>query len=130
MLPVFIGHNPAGAALRQIIHYSQVQRFKRFARYNHGSPLANIAAYGSITPPEYDLSKVTVPSYIHYGVNDAQADYRDVLFLAQRLGNTAGVYPIPRQSFNHFDFIWGGDVKTQLYDNLINLLKEAERAQP
>ncbi|XP_050361921.1 lipase 1-like [Nymphalis io] len=128
MLPVIVGHNPAGAAIRQIIHYGQVLRFNRFARYNHANPLTNLAEYGSLTPPEYDLSRVTVPAYLHYGKNDAQSDYRDVLLLGERLGNTIGVYPIERETFNHFDFIWGGDVRTQLYDKLVDIMRSAERA--
>ncbi|XP_046961504.1 lipase 1-like [Vanessa cardui] len=128
MLPVFVGHNPAGAAFRQIIHYSQVLRFQRFARYNHGNPLTNLALYGSMTPPEYDLSKITTPAYLHYGKNDVQSDFRDVLLLGERLGNTIGVYPVERETFNHFDFIWGGDARTQLYDKLIDMMRSAERA--
>ncbi|XP_064076668.1 lipase 1-like [Vanessa tameamea] len=128
MLPVFVGHNPAGAALRQIVHYSQVLRFNRFARYNNANPLTNLAQYGSLTPPEYDLSKISVPAYLHYGKNDAQSDFRDVLLLGERLGNTVGVYPVERETFNHFDFIWGGDVRTQLYDKLVDLMRSAERA--
>ncbi|XP_047544815.1 lipase 1-like [Vanessa atalanta] len=128
MLPVFVGHNPAGAALRQIVHYSQVLRFGRFARYNNANPVTNLAQYGSLTPPEYDLSKISAPAYLHFGKNDVQSDYRDVLLLGERLGNTIGVYPIERETFNHFDFIWGGDVRTQLYDKLVDLMRSAERS--
>lgn len=129
MLPVFIGHNPAGAALRQIIHYSQVQRFKRFARYNHGNLLENLAAYGSFSPPDYDVSRVTVPTHLHYALNDAQADPRDVLLLTERLGGAVSAHVVSRASFNHFDFIWGGDVKAQVYDKVIALMRAEEQAQ-
>ena len=129
MLPVFIGHNPAGAALRQVIHYSQVQRFKRFARYNHGNLVANLAAYGSPSPPNYEVSRVRVPTHLHYGLNDAQADPRDVLLLAERLGGPVTAHVVPRATFNHFDFIWGGDVRVQLYDRIIGLMRAEEQAQ-
>lgn len=129
MLPVFLGHNPAGASIRQIIHYSQVQRFKRFARYNHLNPVDNLLSYGSLTPPEYDVSKITVPSYLHYGKNDAQSNYNDVLLLGERLGNTAGIHPIERESFNHFDFIWASDARVQLYDKLVEIMKAVESSQ-
>lgn len=129
MLPVFLGHNPAGASIRQIIHYSQVQRFRRFARYNHLNPANNLLSYGSFTPPEYDVSKITVPSYLYYGKNDAQSNYNNVLLLGERLGNTAGIYQIERESFNHFDFIWAADARVQLYDKLVEIMKAVESSQ-
>jgi len=38
--------------------------------YDHGSPEANLNAYGKSTPPKYDLAKVTAPVAIFWGAND------------------------------------------------------------
>ena len=40
-----------------------------FQPYSYGW-LENLRKYGRITPPPYDLSKVTAPVYIYYGPND------------------------------------------------------------
>ncbi|XP_013200008.1 lipase 3 [Amyelois transitella] len=121
LTPLFFGHTPAGCSLRQMSHYGQSINTKKFRRYND-IPIRNIEAYGRPTPPEYDLNKVTVPTYFHYSYGDVQADYRDVEYLADRLPNVVGRLLVERDSFNHFDFIWGVDAKDQLYDRLAELM--------
>ncbi|CAH0701444.1 unnamed protein product [Spodoptera exigua] len=127
MIPLFLSHAPAGASVRQVAHYGQTIRFKAFRRYNHNS-ITNLGVYGSFNPPAYDLSKVTVPSYLHYGQNDKEVHFKDLLTLAATLPNVVGTYKVERDTFNHFDFIWGRDVREQLYERtLIPLMKQAER---
>lgn len=123
LLPVFLGHNPAGAAVRQILHYAQVQRFGRFARYDHGV-LENLARYGSARPPEYDVARVRVPTTLHYGMSDTNALVQNVELLARRLRGTRAVLRrVPRPSFNHYDFIWGSDARVQLYDAVLDAMR-------
>ncbi|PZC86161.1 hypothetical protein B5X24_HaOG200589 [Helicoverpa armigera] len=125
MIPLFLAHAPAGASVRQVSHYGQVIRFNAFRRFNHNA-LTNLAIYGRLNPPEYDLSKVTAPSYLHYGLSDKEVNYKDLLLLSNALPNVVGTYKIDRDSFNHYDFIWGIDAKEQLYEKLIALLKEID----
>ncbi|XP_039764434.1 lipase 1-like [Pararge aegeria] len=122
LLPVFLGHTPAGAGVRQILHYAQVQRFGRFARYNHDA-LGNLARYGSLRPPEYDVTRVAVPTYLHYGLSDKNSLAENVRLLARRMGPRAALLRVPRASFNHFDFIWAGDARAQLYEPLVATLR-------
>nr|UXP71923.1 esterase [Manduca sexta] len=126
MLPLFLGHAPAGASIRQVAHYGQCIRFNAFRRYNFNL-LTNLAVYGRRTPPEYDLSKITVPAYIHYGLRDREVNYKDLHILAKKLGNTVGIFRIPRETFNHYDFIWSSKAKTEFYDFLIRKIREADR---
>lgn len=123
--PIILGHTPAGASVRQVAHFAQTIRYDRFRRYNFNI-LTNLATYGSRNPPEYNLSRVTVPSYLHYGLADAQVDYRDILLLAGRLSNTVAAIQVEREEFNHFDFIWGVGVRSLFYDKLLSYLKDAE----
>ncbi|XP_073944617.1 lipase 1-like [Choristoneura fumiferana] len=125
MLPVFLGHAPAGAAFRQVLHYAQSIKFGTFSRYNFGS-LQNLYIYGRVTPPPYDMSKVTVRTYLHYGLNDAETNYKDILFLSEVLPNAIAIQA-PRSSFTHFDFVWGVDVKEQVFDTMLEMMREAER---
>lgn len=41
----------------------------KFQKYDHGSS-ENVHIYGSETPPEYDLSKITTKIHLIYGGND------------------------------------------------------------
>ncbi|XP_031766858.2 lipase 3-like [Galleria mellonella] len=123
MIPVKLGHTPAGAAVRQFVHYAQGIASKRFRRYDQGSMKANRRAYGTRRPPEYDLSKITTPVFLHYADRDPMAHVNDVDRLFRELGRPAGKFRISLQSFGHLDFIWGVDAKELLFDRVINLLK-------
>ena len=41
----------------------------KFRQYDHGRTLNN-RIYGTPEPPEYDLSKVSVPVSVHFSEND------------------------------------------------------------
>ena len=51
----YVGHFPAGASLQDLDHYGQVLKAGRFQKYDYGEQ-ANKIIYGSLTPPEYNLS--------------------------------------------------------------------------
>ncbi|XP_047995332.1 lipase 1-like [Leguminivora glycinivorella] len=50
MFPVFLGHAPSGASIRQITHYGQGIKFGTFSRYHHGHR-KNLVTYGRVDPP-------------------------------------------------------------------------------
>lgn len=122
MFPVKLGHTPAGASLRQFVHYGQSLSGKVFRRYNHGW-LRNRALYGSRNPPNYDLSKITTPVFLHYSLNDPLAEVPDVDRLFSELGRPVGKFLVSDREFTHMDFIWGIDAKTLIYQRVINLIK-------
>lgn len=80
LVPLFLAHVPAGASIRQVAHFGQVIRFNAFRRYNFNS-LRNLAVYGSLNPPKYNLANVNVPSYIHYGLSDNEVNHKDTHIL-------------------------------------------------
>lgn len=122
MLPLKLGHTPAGASVRQLAHYGQGISSKRFRRYDHGW-WSNRRKYGSITPPNYDLSKITTPVFLHYSDSDPLAHVNDVDRLFAELGRPIGKFRVQMQTFSHLDFIWGIDAKTLIYDRVISLIK-------
>ncbi|XP_053607252.1 lipase 1-like [Plodia interpunctella] len=121
MTPLFFGHAPAGSSVRQVMHYAQGLNTHKFRRYND-IPIRNIERYGRPTPPEYDLNRVTVPTHLYYSYSDDIAHYLDVEHLADNLPNVIDRIIMERFSFTHFDFIWGIDVKEQLYDKLLEIM--------
>lgn len=126
MMPVIFGHAPAGAAVRQFVHYGQGIADKEFRRYDQGGWLSNRRAYGSIRPPRYDLSKITTPVFLHYSDRDPLAHVNDVDRLWRELGRPVGKFRIPDDRFSHLDFLWGIDAKELLYDRVINLIKSMD----
>ncbi|KAL0892713.1 hypothetical protein ABMA27_014430 [Loxostege sticticalis] len=127
MIPVFLGHAPAGASIRQYAHFAQCINTDSFRRYDHGT-LTNLRVYGRRTPPEYDLNKVTAPTYIYYATNDKTVHYQDVRLLASKLPNVKGAFQINSPTFDHLDFLWGSGAKDLFYTKMIRLMREAENA--
>ncbi|CAG4936635.1 unnamed protein product [Colias eurytheme] len=122
MLPAKIGHVPAGASLRQLVHYGQGITDKDFRRYDHGA-LRNLLEYGTLAPPKYRLSQVTAPVYLHYSVNDPLAEIEDVQRLHRELGGPAKMLQVPDPTFTHLDFMWGIDAKTLVFDRVIEIMR-------
>ncbi|XP_047993675.1 lipase 3-like [Leguminivora glycinivorella] len=122
MLPVKLGHTPAGASVRQFVHYGQSIADKTFKRFDHGR-LKNRRVYGSYRAPAYDLSKITVPVFLHYSASDPLAHVNDVDRLFRELGRPVGKFRISDRSFSHLDFLWGVDAKPLLFDRIINLVQ-------
>nr|CAD7434529.1 unnamed protein product [Timema monikensis] len=123
MLPVILGHTPAGASTRQIIHYGQEVKSGYFRQYDHGS-VENLLKYGSLNPPDYDLSKVTAPVSLHYSNNDWLASLTDVDELYSELPNVIGKFLVPLDQFNHIDYMWAIDAKTLVYDTVISIMSQ------
>ncbi|XP_069688306.1 lipase 1-like [Periplaneta americana] len=120
-LPVILSHFPAGASLKCWVHYGQQLRSGKFRQYDHGRQL-NLKLYGTAEPPEYNTTVITAPvaSYVSDGDDIIKA--KDVDKLHRTLGNSVGVFRVPLPTFNHLDFLWGVDVKSLVYDSVIDLM--------
>ncbi|GBP41027.1 Lipase 3 [Eumeta japonica] len=125
MLPVKLGHTPAGASVRQFAHYGQGIDGGEFRRFDHGW-LRNRRIYGSYTPPRYDLGRITTPVFLHYSDSDPLAEVPDVQRLFRELGRPVGLFRVPQATFSHLDFIWGIDAKELLFNRAVNLIKSME----
>ena len=78
--------------------------------------------YQQDTPPLYDLSKFSVPTYLFTGGQDWLADPTDVAKLIPQIQHVLRNHTaIP--SYDHFDFIWGIDANKRIYNVIINNIK-------
>lgn len=118
-------YTPAGASVGQIIHYAQLMKNDCFRKFDYGL-LKNLQIYRSTEPPEYRLDRVSAPVALHYGANDLLAAVVDVERLPSLLPNVVKFNQVPFPKFNHLDFVWGINVSTILYDDVIDLMKNAE----
>lgn len=91
-----------------------------FRQYDHGF-LGNIKLYRQITPPDYDLTKVTAPGYLFHAYNDWVCAITDVERLYKKLKNVRGKFLIPEKTFNHLDFIFGTGAPELVYRDVLRM---------
>lgn len=111
----------------------------------------NFKLYQSLTPPEYQLERITTPIALFSSDNDWLAtteviahkfiivfvyiitilfifiyflSFQDVSMLKSRLNNIIVDYKAPFNSFNHYDFLWGNSAVRVLYPVLLDLLSK------
>lgn len=126
MIPVIVGHTPAGASTDQLIHYGQLIRSGRFRQYDHGM-VSNLLQYGKTRPPKYDLKNVRAPVALHYSSNDWLAEPVDVAELERGLGNLIGKFLVADPRFNHLDFVWAIDARPLLYNRVVEIMRIYEQ---
>ncbi|XP_022912360.1 lipase 3-like [Onthophagus taurus] len=119
-LPVFATTYPGGCSANQIIHYGQLIASAKFRRFDYGL-VGNLGEYGSTTPPEYDVSKITAPIAIFYGAKDEIAT-ADVEQFAADLPNLALLNRI--ETYNHFDFVLSKNVVSDVYNDVIDIMSQ------
>lgn len=62
-------HTPAGASIKQLLHYTQEVLSGHFRKYDYGL-IGNFVKYGKAVPPDYELEKITTPVTLIYSKND------------------------------------------------------------
>ncbi|XP_026763237.2 lipase 3-like [Galleria mellonella] len=121
-LPVIYGHVPSGASVKQLAHFGQEILSGEFRQYDYG-PKENKRKYGSVTPPNYPVEKISAPVSLFYSNDDWMSHPEDVDKLYKRLVNCIDIYKIPHEQFNHLDFIWAKNFKSIIFKRVKKLLK-------
>ncbi|XP_028156314.1 lipase 3-like [Ostrinia furnacalis] len=114
----------AGAALKQVAHFGQNIRDKSFWRWNYG-PVKNLAVYGNMLPPKYDLGLISTSVTMHYTIADTLLDERDVLAMVADIPN-AIARKVARDTFSHGDFTQADDCKELVTDYIIEAMLKLE----
>ncbi|CAG4979224.1 unnamed protein product [Colias eurytheme] len=123
LLPVFMRNLGTGTSWKTAVHFAQeVKSGGNFQQFDYESN--NPRVYGSPTPPEYDLSKVTVPITLFWSENDLLSSEKDVQMLYDRLPATTRMYKIADPEFNHLDYLWAKDAPTLLNKKLLEYLDD------
>ncbi|ODM88426.1 Lipase 3 [Orchesella cincta] len=126
-LPNIIRKLQDNLAIKVLIHEIQNIEVCKFQRYDYGSK-RNLVEYGSAAVPEYDLSKMTVPTYIFYGESDNLVTPAD----AERLRNAIppeyvrGFYQVDWPLFNHIDFLMANDADILVYNRILQHIDDME----
>merc|ERR1719192_598534 len=115
LLPVILGHTPAGTSAKTVLHFAQGVQSGRFREFDFGNEEENMDEYGTPEPPEYSLSHVTCPVVLYWGANDWLTQPQDVDAIASQLPGLVASRRVPYESFNHLDFLWAKDADSLLY---------------
>ncbi|KAG7311752.1 hypothetical protein JYU34_002811 [Plutella xylostella] len=121
MLPIVLGHTPAGASSRQFVHFGQLYNSGQFRQFDHGW-FKNKRVYGTRKPPAYNLSAIEAPIFLHYAENDWLSTPSDVDKLWKGVKSVVGKFKVPLKGFNHLDFVFANDAKELIYDRVINIM--------
>ncbi|VDP15604.1 unnamed protein product [Soboliphyme baturini] len=114
-LPVYLSHTPSGTSTRNMVHFGQMINSDKFQKYDFGSAFLNLYHYGRLTPPLYDVGKITVPVSLFWSAEDWLADPQDVAEgLVSKLKTLFSSHFL--QGFNHLDYMWGINATEAIYN--------------
>lgn len=117
-------NTPSGASLQQGVHYVQLIRSGGFHQYDYENKKDNQRAYGSDTPPAYDLTKITAPVNLYHSKDDGTATFENVLRLQSQLKSHKSTYLVAIADFSHIDFTYSRYLRNALNDRLISTINK------
>ncbi|EDW76556.2 uncharacterized protein Dwil_GK14602 [Drosophila willistoni] len=132
LAPLLAGHWPSGSSVKALMHYGQLVHSGGFYKYDYYNPDENRRRYGdsgAIQPPQYKLKNVDCKVALFYSRNDLLTAVKDVDRLSRILPNVVHKQLMAYEKFNHIDFVWGKDVKTMLYEDMIKLMQKVDRGE-
>ncbi|XP_073773636.1 gastric triacylglycerol lipase isoform X1 [Danio rerio] len=119
--PVYTTHCPAGTSVQNMIHWAQAVKSSKLMAYDYGRA-GNMAHYNQSTPPLYNIQDMTVPTAVWSGGQDTLADPKDVALLLTQIPKL--VYKRDIKHWEHLDFIWGMDAPQEMYEKMIEIMRE------
>ncbi|XP_012941443.1 gastric triacylglycerol lipase [Aplysia californica] len=119
-LEVYMNHSPAGASVKDIVHFAQIYREKKFLMYDFGSPSENMKHYNQTSPPEYVVTNITVPVLAFTGTDDWLSDPEDASALLNSLPDV--ISWVVLDGWNHLDFVWGENAAQLCYHPIVQWL--------
>ncbi|EDS40259.1 lipase 1 [Culex quinquefasciatus] len=116
------GVQAIGSTPKQLDHYRQLILSGCFRQYDYGTA-KNVQRYGTRTPPEYQLAKIsTSPVILHYGGRDGVVSPRDVQRLGQQLSRTTKVRLVSYEQFAHRDFLGPKKATIEVYPKIAAII--------
>jgi len=123
-IEVYVSETPADTSVKNMAHWAQGIKREKFEMFDYGTKEKNYEHYQSDEPPQYNLSKLTMPIALYSGTNDYLADPTDVKTLEADLNPDIIISETVVQGFAHLDFTWGVHAQQYVY---YPLLKEIQQ---
>ncbi|CAG9119593.1 unnamed protein product [Plutella xylostella] len=117
-----VGHYPSASSVKNLLHFAQAVNVNSFRRFDYESEGANMAVYGTTSPPEYNVTNVIVRVALLRGEGDFLVSMQDVDTLYSQLPNVIDYYVMPEKDWSHFDFVWGKRIPDQLLPKVFEYL--------
>lgn len=112
----YIGDN---ASLKQFTHYIQLMRSGKFQMFDYGLA-KNREIYQEDTPPQYNLTQITIPISIMRTINDPLSAKKDIKTLTSQLTNARSVRVMPG---NHIDYVFDPVTITVIKDHMLSVME-------
>ncbi|XP_045462241.1 lipase 3-like [Harmonia axyridis] len=122
MMP-FVAKQVCSVSVKQLLHFAQIIASGHFRPWDYGIE-ENRVIYGQDTPPDYNISSITVPTAMYYSLGDNLANYKDIEIMCDTLQNCVRRYLMQNKKWNHIDFLFSKTAKKELYDPLIEFSEE------
>ncbi|XP_054818021.1 triacylglycerol lipase 2-like [Prosopis cineraria] len=127
-LEVLLFRDLQPTATMNLIHYSQMVRTGRIAKYDYGNPIQNNQHYGQSRPPVYDMTSIPndLPLFLSYGKNDILSDVGGVQVLLDELKNhdQDKLMVVFNEDYAHADFILANNAKEVVYEPLMTFFNQ------
>ncbi|CAH2056961.1 unnamed protein product, partial [Iphiclides podalirius] len=127
-LRVMFNNFPSGTSVRNLVWYGQLVTNGTFRKFNYGDE-ENVRRYGTILPPTYNVSAVTVPTIVMYGKSDSLVDSRDIKWLVDRLPNLIECVEVNDPRWNHLDFAYSRHIRRTIFSTIDQFLRYYDRGQ-
>jgi len=124
-ISVYISETPAGTSVKNVMHWTQGVKQDGFQMYDYGCGLfscKNQEHYGQKTPPQYNLTQVTIPTALYYGGQDLLTEPKDIQILLNSLPNI--ISKSEQSTYAHLDFTWAVNANEQVYQSVVRQLLE------
>lgn len=122
-IDIYLDHEPQPTSTKNLIHFSQMIRTGKIAKYDYVDQAQNVQHYGQRVPPTYDLTKIPndFPLFLGYGGQDMLSDVQDVKVLLNDLQNHDANKLVAafNQDYAHADFVMAVSAKQVVYDPMI-----------
>ncbi|CAJ2668468.1 unnamed protein product [Trifolium pratense] len=120
----YLSHEPQKTATKNLIHFSQMIRTGKIAKYDYVNPLLNVLHYGQVVPPTYDVTKISseFPIFLGYGGQDFLSDVEDVKILLNEVNaqNSTNRVVSFKEDYAHIDYIASFNATQGVYDTMIS----------
>ncbi|KAL9704735.1 hypothetical protein quinque_008253 [Culex quinquefasciatus] len=90
-------------------------------QFDYKNYLTNMQRYRQVKPPEYNLSKISVPFTLFYGTRDFLTSPMDFQKLTKELPSCRARYELP--NWNHMDFIYNAQVYLKVYSKILQTMQ-------
>ncbi|XP_014232840.2 lipase 3-like [Trichogramma pretiosum] len=121
VLAKIVRYMPGGTSRQTLKHFVQNIVEGDFRPLDFG-PEKNTIKYGTPYVLPYNLKNISTPFALFYGLGDMLLAPHNIIYLSKVLPNVEVVEAVPHEKFNHLDFVLARDVKTLLYDRVMEVM--------